>query len=413
MTGYDPTRHDIDLPHVDCAAIQRLLNDPSGLDPDLDLDDEIVAAHVACCAACNDLLGEMVGCDSLDNNAHPPPEGVVGINASLGWQDLCQRCPEIAGSNYELPAERGMRSTSRWIAIAACTVAGFCSAWLLKATSQPPTRTSPTASLSVPTQPSVGGVPLDEQLAQLAVDVWEQSKPLDIDSISYPHWRDEQQGWCYRQFPWVERAQRVLESQGVKCDWIDILVVSGEVWKFPVDAERLIGAPAGSPDASSLARLADYYKVNRDLLISIPAGDPSQAALGSITAPCNAHAALSTWHRKLSAKSTVGGDDDRLKQFSLFASSHLANTRIAAYLWAKTHLQEAPVLLAGMSPNSLLAQRPKDIAQLRHEVDHARHAAHIAVGWLIVPEGDECLPIVASRKNELKRVIGKLVESDK
>ena len=86
--------------------------------------------------------------------------------------------------------------------------------------------------------------------------------------------------------------------------------------------------------------------------------------------------------------------------FSLHASQYVANTRTAAYLWAKTYPQQARQLLADSAYSAMLLMAPPPLGtdenawlkQLRQQAVAARSSERVAMEWLLMPAGSGCAP---------------------
>ena len=109
--------------------------------------------------------------------------------------------------------------------------------------------------------------------------------------------------------------------------------------------------------------------------------------------------------------------NDDLKLFSLYASHYLAQTRTAAYLWAKIHPEKARQLLADSAYVAMLPTAPpmpdeeEWIEQLREQAVTARSCVPAAMEWVLVPAGTGCAPQVSEQQRKLAALVVELTPS--
>jgi len=96
----------------------------------------------------------------------------------------------------------------------------------------------------------------------------------DYRTWSYERFRDEMRPWFAEQFPWAMVLEKALnEEHGIEADYLDVLVISGDVWQFrwPVgEGQRIPVFRLVSAD-----RLVEWYGLEIGSL-SIEAGGASQ-----------------------------------------------------------------------------------------------------------------------------------------
>jgi len=202
----------------------------------------------------------------------------------------------------------------------------------------------------------------------------------DVETLAYAAWRDAHQE--------LRLAFSSLARQPANTDWIDVLMISGDIWQFHYDRTLL----------------ADQAITK----IELP---PHTQALGLLYAE-----ALRRWHDAVtSAGSQEPEDNAGLKIFSLRATHYLADTRTAAYLWVKTHPQEARHLLADNSYLRMLPVQPENanvndwISQLREQATAARRSVSAATDWLLAHTEAVCAPEPSEHQSKLAEGITKLM----
>ena len=190
-----------------------------------------------------------------------------------------------------------------------------------------------------------------------------QDIPLDLDDalwssaqtdpskLDYEMWRDKHQDWFAAQFPWVFEAQAALADQhGIETDYINLLMVSGDIWQFNYPRPpRKLGHPIATFAPAGVGRLARHYEVDAaSLLAAIRPGSDATAITDTVR-PGKAWAdAIDHWRLDIGTAASGGesASADDLVLFSLRAGTYLTNTRTAAYLWVTAHPAEAQRLLA-------------------------------------------------------------------
>ena len=223
-------------------------------------------------------------------------------------------------------------------------------------------------------------------IASLRQDAWRQPEPPDVDTLEYVKWRDEHARMASA-FNLQQTGGRDLSAQ---VDYIETLMVSGDIWQFHYDPKL----PASQP----LAKL----------------DSPSNAAFPArSTTPGQQYAqALRLWRDALatSGQETSERTGD-LMFFSLRASQYLAEPRTAAYLWVKTHPTEAERLLADNRYRAMvpMACATTDAAewlkQLRQQAMTARHCGQAAMAWYVLAGKNGCTPNDVEQRRNLAALI--------
>lgn len=54
----------------------------------------------------------------------------------------------------------------------------------------------------------------------------------DLENIDFGIWIRQHRSWFEREFPWSKRLQKILSKNAIQMDTIDLLVESGDLWRF-------------------------------------------------------------------------------------------------------------------------------------------------------------------------------------
>jgi hypothetical protein len=265
---------------------------------------------------------------------------------------------------------------------------------------------------------------------------WPQSKPADLTAIDYVQWRDEHRDWFAREFPWIFKAQKVLKDRhGIDADYIELLMVSGDIWQFHYDPALPADQPLTKLDPLAVTRLARHCGLDeREMLrgAGLPDSTPTAASPAGAPTPGRRYAdALRRWHGSLMMAGQQDPHSDHdLMMFSLRAGRHLADARTAAYLWAKNNPEKARQLLADKEYLALLPRPPATtpgrnqgaaenaipndneildpgewIEPLRQQAVVARNYVPAAMEWLLVPPGTGCAPHASDKQRKLAALV--------
>ena len=264
----------------------------------------------------------------------------------------------------------------------------------------------------------------DEQagvdLSMISEDFWRQADLPDVDTLNYETWRD-----AHKQ-PRSILASLATErmKQAINADWIELLMVSGDIWQFHYDPRLPADQPLAKIEAAAITRLARYYGLDEKKILEA-LGQPESILTTTPPvqngAPGQRYAlALRRWHDAIWAvppDKPETKDDPRL--FSLYASQYLAETRTAAYLWAKSHPEEARQLLADREYLTMLPTLPAVagdgapdmnvwLKQLHDQANAARSCVSAAMEWLLVPPGTGCALQATEQQRRLAALVAEL-----
>jgi hypothetical protein len=146
----------------------------------------------------------------------------------------------------------------------------------------------------------------------------------NLEEIDFDVWIEQRREWFEREFPWTKRLQRLLARNGIQVDTIDLLIESGDLWRFawPQHSRMRIL----SEDVLIIQPIADRYGIH------IPDGwipGGKKQALGT--------AGIQEW---LDALDGSNGD---LILDSIYAATFMLNTRSLAWFAVhadKIHVQD-------------------------------------------------------------------------
>ncbi len=246
------------------------------------------------------------------------------------------------------------------------------------------------------------GVDADLQaISAMGQGLWRHSYSPDLDKLDYEKWRDER-----RQNQLALTALAAMpKDKAVSADWIEVLMISGDIWQFHYDPKLPSSQPRTKLQPQAITRLARHYGLDeKDILKALGLPDSAltdmahvqDGALGRQYA-----AALRRWHDAILAAVDTQNNpkaSDSLKSFSFNASLYLSETRIAAYLWVKHHPEEARQLLADRdylaimpTPPAMASNSAPDVdvwlKQLRKEATAAHNCIPAVLKWLTAPPG--------------------------
>jgi hypothetical protein len=178
---------------------------------------------------------------------------------------------------------------------------------------------------------------------------WRQSKAIDVESLDYAKWRDEHREWFATAFPSTFVAQTTLATRGIHADYVDLLMISGQLWQFHYRIDPS-ARTATMLDGEQIKKIATWYQVDPASLRQ--SGDNGEVGTTSTDGADD----FRRWQVDMAAAVNHPSDvPSGLLAITLEASIHLANTRTAAYLWVKSHPQDAQRLLDFSSDQSQLS----------------------------------------------------------
>ncbi len=256
----------------------------------------------------------------------------------------------------------------RWVDVSA----GYASTITGQSAPSAPQRVDALAAVAwaqdLATKDAIAHMELDEGFLDMVRDSWLHPSPVDPDAIDCDTWLEEQRDWFVSQFPWIFRVQKYLaERHGVEADYVELLLISGDIWQFNYPRSQGRGIPIFNP--ATIERIAKHYEVDCSGLMKaarvLPLGPlvrnmgPRAIKPYQVYCPRAYLPAVWNWRSDViaAAKGPEGTGDD-LVVFTWRAGRYLANTRTAAYLWVKSHPQRAEQWLCGDPSASRPGQAP-------------------------------------------------------
>jgi ferric-dicitrate binding protein FerR (iron transport regulator) len=201
------------------------------------------------------------------------------------------------------------------------------------------------------------------------------SGPVNLESIDGEDWVEKNRDWFKREFPWIFQLQDVLVKQGIKVDYPELLVSSGDIWQFvypQVSPSRISVVRSGS-----LLKTASQYGFNKQwLLENAPA---LRFAVANRVKPEDKFFGLEAWEkwsdRIKQARSASEELNTETLLYSLHAGCYIANTRTLVWLCIR---------------NNTLAVNRKDKAKLlsllEDQVNTANRLLQITLQAMTVSE---------------------------
>lgn len=408
-----------------CKDVHTLISPVLLQDPGLTAAEQLAFfAHLDTCTRCTEEFqrhSDLYVSEPSENHGEQsgeraglgiPPEHLTSgaprlMTESEGWADLLSRCPELACSyNNERQRER-IREALRHVRVAglvaACLLMLVWLGW----------RAGARWARSASNPNSVAAALIDPAGRATQAASAADSKTLglapppiasrDLHRIDYASWREQHQTWFSAQFPWVFTAQATLARHGVDADYIELLMISGDLWQFHFDPNHLMDAPLACNDSKGIQRLAAYYNLPASELMAI-------GAVGS-SLPHDPAQDCRAWHDSVaSASDTEGQGQTNLLLFSLRAGNYMAMTRTAAVLWADRHPQgqirpPAPTALAS---SEQARDRTASIDVLKRQFGAAQQIMQAAQDLLTLPETDQCSPNAKPHWKQLEAGIADL-----
>ena len=162
----------------------------------------------------------------------------------------------------------------------------------------------------------------------------------DYRTWSYERFRDEMRPWFAEQFPWAIQLEEALnEDRGKGADYLDILVISGDIWRLQDLAGINNGMPVITP--SSVDRIAVRYQFGIEDMNTflIQCGLDLASEMKSLPAFYFSNGNTSSHSAALKAK--LSGD--LLLRLNASENDNLLYSSVLA--WVKSHPEEAKILL--------------------------------------------------------------------
>jgi len=373
---------------------------------------EQLLEHLCTCSHCADIYD--VICEGVDEAA----EGKADIedDASLhaaGFMTMEQSRRDIwrrvEAAEAQAKCERHRRRVLRIgkaAALAACLLLAVGIFWQIFIPTPP---AKPAAAVSPPQPSSDAHLVLsgENPLGDAPSLIIPEPPPIDPAKADYAKWLGEHKESCTAGRPWIAQVCNALQAHGHQVDYLDVLMVSGDIWQFHFDSKQPFGQPLAVHGPTGLSRLAEYYRVPVESLRL-----NTDSTILASAAPVTATQALGRWQSAMIAEN---GSQMDLYLYTVQAGPYLAQTRAAAALWVYRHPQAAQKLLASSGYRSA-CQIPSHIhdaqAWGRMLMDQATAATRCvqAVNELLrMPNWDPCAVEAIAPWQRLKQSVDELV----
>ena len=224
------------------------------------------------------------------------------------------------------------------LALAACLLLAVSVLWWQGRTNSP--STVPSVALSAKRPMSDKDiVAAMESVSDDSAVLFSEPTPFDPAKVDYAAWCQEHEKRFAATFPWIFQAQAALQAKGIQADYLELLMVSGDIWQFQFDPNGPIDQPLAGYNSAATERLAKHYDVPAESLRgSIVAAVVEARSKGH--ADVSAAASLERW--KLAVASAASSSSAARTDFllsNLRAATYLHDVRTAACVWAARNPQ--------------------------------------------------------------------------
>ena len=90
-------------------------------------------------------------------------------------------------------------------------------------------------------------------------------KPIVLAETYYKQWVEQNRDWFKKDFPWIFELKDALAREGIKADYPELLIKSGDVWRFV--CLQKFPARFSVPDFESLLKVASSYGFDKEWLL--------------------------------------------------------------------------------------------------------------------------------------------------
>ncbi len=159
----------------------------------------------------------------------------------------------------------------------------------------------------------------------------------DYRTWSYERFREEMRPWFAEQFPWVMELEKVLnEESSVEVDYLDVLVISGDIWQFRYDNTLSPNQAFADVESTAAEHLSNWYGLDANApVLTRTFGQTTTNPLAKAFDGTIYGDALTRWRKDLLTHSS--SDENLLRWFSMRAGIYLHHTRAAVYIWSRQH----------------------------------------------------------------------------
>lgn len=93
--------------------------------------------------------------------------------------------------------------------------------------------------------------------------------PIILEETDYTTWIEQKRGWFKQNFPWIFQLKDALAKEGIKVDYPELLIQSGDIWQFV--CLDVVPPRFSVVDFDSLLKTASNYGFDKQwLLTNVP-----------------------------------------------------------------------------------------------------------------------------------------------
>ncbi len=159
-------------------------------------------------------------------------------------------------------------------------------------------------------------------------------RPIDLESVNYDDWVEENRDWFKQEFPWVFQLKVALARDGVEVDYPELLMQSGDIWRFVwTEVSRTQVLPL---DSDLLIKVASYYGFDEQSLFEVV---PSAKFVTGVINTKDRLFGLDAFSKWVTCLEDTRNSSKELDWgtllYSLHASTYLINTKTLVWLNVK------------------------------------------------------------------------------
>lgn len=204
----------------------------------------------------------------------------------------------------------------------------------------------------------------------------------DLEDIIFEVWIDQRREWFEREFPWTKRLKKLLAQDNVEVDTIDLLIESGDLWRF------------AWPEYNSRQILAQDEQVVQDIANQYGVSIETLAAINAVSSDLGV-GAFEAWRAAFDSQDMSG----HLTIESIHATAFLINVRSLAWFAVREghiQVQEKQKVL------DLLAEQVRLTSEMLGDLNR-----------LILTDKNESICSVTQYQEYIKKIISLMMEIER
>lgn len=167
-----------------------------------------------------------------------------------------------------------------------------------------------------------------------------------ITNINYSDWLEGHRDWFKQRYPWIFKTQKIIEARGMRIDYLDLLMISGDIWQFHFNPRGAFEQKMTMYHRTALTRVARYYNTDADSLVTAIESSEKNLIDTQSDLVTSLSISFEQWQSVLGdRKAASTKDGTELLLLSLRGANYLATTRAAACIWSRAHPSETLKLL--------------------------------------------------------------------